>query len=147
MTLLVIGINHKCSPIEIREKISFNTEYQLTLLHELTQYENISEAVILSTCNRTEIYTNSDTIDPILHTILNHSSITMQELEAGLYVHKDLAAIEHIMSVACGLDSLVLGEPQILGQVKQAYTDSRENKSVDASMEKLFQKSFSVAIS
>ncbi|OGT31836.1 MAG: glutamyl-tRNA reductase [Gammaproteobacteria bacterium RIFCSPHIGHO2_12_FULL_35_23] len=145
MTLLIVGINHKTAAIDIREKIAFTREHKLVLLNELLSQTEITEAVVLSTCNRTELYTNSIEIDPVITSILNHSTISLEELQASLYVYKDLAAVEHIMSVACGLDSMVIGEQQILGQMKAAINLAAECNAIHRHFQSLFQRVFSLA--
>jgi glutamyl-tRNA reductase len=145
MTLLVIGINHKTAPLSVREKMSFSKEHQITLLKELLDEADINEAVVLTTCNRTEIYTDCPIAEPVLNTILCNSSINREELQNSLYIYKDILAVEHIMTVACGLDSMVLGEQQILGQMKTAVNLAAEHKSIDRYFHTLFQRVFTLA--
>ncbi|MEF1290203.1 glutamyl-tRNA reductase [Vibrio sp. M260118] len=147
MSLLAIGINHNTASVELREKVAFGPEKLPEALDQLSQNPNVNGSVIVSTCNRTEIYcdvkngSKSKMIDWLSH----FHQVSPEDLKPSIYIHEEQAAIRHLMRVSCGLDSLVLGEPQILGQVKQAYSDSRESKAVDSAMEKLFQKAFSVA--
>ncbi len=103
--------------------------------------------MIISTCNRTEIYCdlkNSANKSKVIEWLTDFHQVKSEELKPSLYIYEEQAAIKHLMRVSCGLDSLVLGEPQILGQVKQSYASAREDMSVDATIEKLFQKTFSV---
>lgn len=145
--LFVLGVNHKTASLSLRERVAFGPERIDDALAALTSVPGVREGVILSTCNRTELYcaVDSGASEEVALWLSHFQHLTEDELQPALYQLQDGEAVRHLMRVAAGLDSLVLGEPQILGQVKQAYTDSRENKSVDASMEKLFQKSFSVA--
>lgn len=147
MSLLAIGINHNTAPVELREKVAFGPEKLQAALQELQEHCSVNGSVILSTCNRTEIYCDvkGQGKGKIVDWLAQFHRINPEDLKSSLYVHEEQAAIRHLMRVACGLDSLVLGEPQILGQVKQAFSDSRELNSVDPSMDKLFQKVFSVA--
>ncbi|MCK8076506.1 glutamyl-tRNA reductase [Vibrio sp. 1CM2L] len=147
MSLLAVGINHNTASVELREKVAFGPDKLSEALKQLNANAHVNGSVILSTCNRTELYCDVKGVakNKLIDWLSVFHQVSPEELKPSIYIHEEQAAIKHLMRVACGLDSLVLGEPQILGQVKQAYTDSRENKSVDASMEKLFQKSFSVA--
>ena len=147
MSLLAVGINHNTASVELREKVAFGPDKLSEALKQLNANAHVNGSVILSTCNRTEVYCDvkSGAKNKLIDWLSVFHQVSPEELKPSLYIHEEQAAIKHLMRVACGLDSLVLGEPQILGQVKQAYTDSRGSKSVDASMEKLFQKSFSVA--
>ena len=147
MSLLAIGINHHTASVELREKVAFSSD-KLTEAHkQLEADSNIKSGVILSTCNRTEIYfdVKSNAKGKVIDWLTHFHQVKPDELKPSLYVYEEQAAIKHLMRVSCGLDSLVLGEPQILGQVKQAYSSARDLKSVDGTMEKLFQKTFSVA--
>ncbi|MBD1555865.1 glutamyl-tRNA reductase [Vibrio sp. S9_S30] len=147
MSLLVIGINHNTASVELREKIAFSPDKLTQALSDIANNLSINGAVILSTCNRTEIYCDVKNVGKgqIIDWLTDFHGIHSTDLMPSLYIHEEQSAIKHLMRVACGLDSLVLGEPQILGQVKQAFSDAREFKAVDATMEKLFQKAFSVA--
>lgn len=147
MSLLAIGINHNTASVELREKVAFGPDKLPEALKQLGESPVVNGSVILSTCNRTEIYCDvkSSGKAKMIDWLSRFHEVSPESLKPSLYVHEEQAAIRHLMRVSCGLDSLVLGEPQILGQVKQAYAESREHKAVDASMEKLFQKTFSVA--
>lgn len=147
MSLLAIGINHNTASVELREKVAFGPEKLPEALQQLGHNPAVNGSVIISTCNRTEIYCDvkSGGKTKVIDWLSQFHQVSPEDLKPSLYIHEEQAAIRHLMRVSCGLDSLVLGEPQILGQVKQAYSDSRDNKAVDSSMEKLFQKAFSVA--
>ncbi|EHI05217.1 glutamyl-tRNA reductase [Vibrio cholerae] len=131
----------------MREKVAFGPEKLSLALNQLSTSSHVKGGVILSTCNRTEIYCDvrSASKNKVIEWLSQFHQVSLDELKPSLYVHEEQAAIRHLMRVACGLDSLVLGEPQILGQVKQAYAEARENHAVNPATEKLFQKAFSVA--
>ncbi|HHC7346229.1 TPA: glutamyl-tRNA reductase [Vibrio cholerae] len=147
MSLLAIGINHNTASVELREKVAFGPEKLSLALNQLSTSSHVKGGVILSTCNRTEIYCDvrSASKNKVIEWLSQFHQVSLDELKPSLYVHEEQAAIRHLMRVACGLDSLVLGEPQILGQVKQAYAEARDNHAVNPATEKLFQKAFSVA--
>ena len=147
MTLLALGINHKTASVDLREKVAFSPEKLSLALQELKNHPEVSSAIIVSTCNRTEVYCELSQSGPgvIIDWLTKFHQITAEELMPSLYFHEQQAAARHLMRVACGLDSLVLGEPQILGQVKQSYSESKSNGTVVGTLEKLFQKTFTVA--
>lgn len=147
MNLYALGVNHETAPIEIREAVSFTPDTASLALQELKESKLVSESIILSTCNRTELYftlENSQTTD-LIHWMHNHFQLNATQLDPYLYLHQDLEAIKHIMRVASGLNSLVLGEPQILGQLKDAYQMATQYASVRGSMHSLFQQVFNTA--
>ena len=147
MSLLAIGINHNTASVELREKVAFGPDKLSDALSQLSSSSHVNGSVILSTCNRTEIYCDvkPSSKNKLVEWLTQFHQVNPEDLKPSLYIHEDQAAIRHLMRVSCGLDSLVLGEPQILGQVKQAYADSRESDAVDSSLDKWFQKAFSVA--
>ena len=147
MSLLAIGINHNTAPVELREKVAFSPEKLTEALKQLKSSLNIDSSVIVSTCNRTEVYCDvrNSSKQEVVDWLAMFHQLKLDELVPSLYLYENQQAVQHLMRVACGLDSLVLGEPQILGQVKQAYFSAREHQTVDGLMEKLFQKVFSVA--
>ncbi|MDR9828817.1 glutamyl-tRNA reductase [Vibrio sp. FNV 38] len=147
MTLLALGINHNTASVELREKVAFGPDKLSLALSELKQVDGINGGVILSTCNRTELYCDVSDKDEhaLVEWLTNFHRVESSELRSSIYAHYDTKAIAHLMRVSCGLDSLVLGEPQILGQVKQAFADAKSHESVNTPIEKLFQKGFSVA--
>ena len=147
IAIFALGINHKTAPVALREQVAFAPEQLPEALRELTTQTCISDAVILSTCNRTELYFNGNTTqaEQVIVWLAQFHAIDSNELQPHLYLHQNIAAAEHLMQVASGLDSLVLGEPQILGQVKQAYNQARNAGTVNPQFERLFQKTFAVA--
>ena len=150
MSLLALGINHKTAPVEIREKVAFAPERMDESLRDLHALPQVLEAVIVSTCNRTELYCRVDAeagdMDrTLLDWMARTHGLQAQELGRYAYVHRGPEAIRHLLRVASGLDSLVLGEPQILGQLKSAWQDARHAGTLGRQLGRLFQHAFSVA--
>ena len=147
MALLAFGLNHTTAPLEVREKVTFDEAMLCDALSELTGENGIDEAAILSTCNRTEIYCALNTADrewPI-DWFSGYHGCRKKELHSYIYTHPDAGAVKHVLRVASGLDSMVVGEPQVLGQLKQAYQTAREAGSIGKMLNRLFQHSFKVA--
>ena len=147
MQLVAYGVNHTTAPVDIRENIAFNAETLPGALYALKAAPGVVEAVIVSTCNRTEIYCHLEDEDAIdvgewLH---RYHRAEAKTLDNYLYQHQGSDVIRHLLRVACGLDSMVLGEPQILGQIKTAYSDALNHDSVGKSLGRLFQHAFTVA--
>ena len=146
MSIVALGLNHTTAPLELRERVSVDDHGISSALQSLSSFPGVSEAAILSTCNRTDLYCGVGAgreaptrwFDEFL-------GIDRGDLAGHLYVHREDAAVRHVMRVASGLDSMVLGEPQILGQLKQAYGLARREGSLGVVLDKLFQRSFSVA--
>jgi len=150
MSIIAVGINHKTASVAVREKIAFNPDNLSTALQDMLEYVQCKEAAILSTCNRTELYlVQSEKLDLAQQRIISwleqHHNIPASTIIPSLYWHSDQKAVNHMMRVACGLDSLVLGEPQILGQMKQAYSQAKASGSMALVMDRLFQRTFGVA--
>lgn len=145
MSLVALGINHKTASVELREKIAFSPDQMVEALQQLKALNSGGEAVIVSTCNRTELYCNKTQSEQLIDWLVDFHNISKSELEGSVYLHQGVAAVNHLMRVSCGLDSLVLGEPQILGQIKQAYNTAKSAGSITLMMDKLFQRTFSVA--
>ncbi len=147
MSLLAIGLNHKNAPVSIRERVTFGPDIIVGALRSLTQRPGIEEAIILSTCNRTEVYCALTDAAPedISHWLSEFHGLELETISPYLYGHENRKGVQHLLNVACGLDSMVLGEPQILGQVKQAYQTATDAGSVGKLLGRLFQHTFSVA--
>lgn len=147
MTVLALGINHKSASVELRERLAFTPERLPEALKTIRTQTGCEEAVILSTCNRTEIYCFGEKTSSsnLVSWLASFHNVIENELSQHVYIYKDVAATKHLMRVASGLDSMVLGEPQILGQVKQAYQQARAVGTVQTYFERMFQQSFSVA--
>ncbi len=131
----------------LREQLAFAPEQIAEALLDLTAKTAVTDAVIVSTCNRTELYFSgsNEQSKQVIAWLTQFHQLNRADVEPHLYLHSDDAASTHLMRVACGLDSLVLGEPQILGQVKQAYSQSRQLGTIQPVFERLFQKTFAVA--
>lgn len=147
MAFLALGINHKTASVDIRERVAFTPEQMVEALRQLCEKTPSSEAAILSTCNRSELYLQQDSLqaERVLQWLADYHSLSLDELRQCAYVHADEQAVRHMMRVACGLDSLVLGEPQILGQMKSAYAVAREAGTLGPLLGRLFQATFSTA--
>ena len=147
MGLLALGINHKTAPVNVREQVAFAPEDMPQVLQQACDTLKLKEMAIVSTCNRTELYCIADqkASRSVLEWLGEHHNLCPDELERCSYVHWDSEAIKHVMRVASGLDSMVLGEPQILGQIKSAYAVARSANTIGGYLEKLFQNTFSVA--
>ncbi|CAG7857387.1 partial glutamyl-tRNA reductase, partial [biofilm metagenome] len=147
MTLLAVGVNHQTAPLAIRERLAFPAESLNSALKELRQVNEISEVAILSTCNRTELYCTATTSNEhqLIEWVANAKNINAETFRPYLYTHCDSQLIRHMFRVACGLDSMILGEPQILGQMKSAYQAACEAGTLGKHLGKLFQQTFSAA--
>lgn len=145
MPLITIGINHQTAPLAIRERMAFNAEQTPAALARLLAVPGVEEAVLLSTCNRTEIYCAAAEPGRVADWLVAERTPEDPGIAERLYRHRDGAAVRHLLRVAAGLDSMVLGEPQILGQLKQAYQMAGEQGATGSLMHRLFQHAFAVA--
>jgi glutamyl-tRNA reductase len=145
MAFNILGLNHKTAPVALREKLAFDEDRLLAALHALRQERGVAEVVILSTCNRTEVYWAGSASGTELSQWLERHHDSRLDLAANLYVHQEQRAVEHAFNVASGLDSMVLGEAQILGQLKNAYRIAQRAGSTGPHLNKLFQAAFSAA--
>ena len=151
MSLYVLGINHQSAPVNLREKVAFAPEALAPALAALRALPEVREVALLSTCNRTEVYaqangSDDELVDWLMANPGNAGSAAPgPELRSYLYRHSDADAVRHLFRVASGLDSLVLGEPQILGQVKQAWSAAREAGALGGALDRLFQQAFATA--
>jgi len=145
MSIFVIGINHKTAPITLREKVYFSLDKLSLYLQDLLGLGIAEEAVLLSTCNRSELYCDASDIDALQDWFFDQTAVPRKALESAIYIYRDEEAVAHIMKVACGLDSMILGEPQILGQMKEAFSESCSANAVSATFHQLFQHVFSIA--
>lgn len=146
MTLLAFGINHTTAPLALRERVAFAPESVESALHQAQIRAGLYEVTILSTCNRTEIYASTDSdVENLITWLVEHTSISTQDLARCYYCYRDEEAVRHMMKVAGGLDSLVLGEPQILGQMKSAYAVARSAGTLGSSLHHAFQQVFNIA--
>lgn len=149
MGYITAGINHRTAPITLREQVAFSAEQLPDALQDARRFLGSEEVAILSTCNRTELYCSNHgmKIRPprIIDWLTHYHQADPHLLSEHSYIHQDRDAVQHIMRVACGLDSLVLGEPQILGQLKTAYAIAQEAGTTGSGLSRLFQHSFTTA--
>lgn len=144
MQLTAVGLNHQTAPLSIREKLAFAAAALPKAVRNLARSNAATEAVILSTCNRTELYCVGDS-EEIIRWLADYHSLPIEEIRPYLYALDMQETVRHAFRVACGLDSMVLGEPQILGQIKDAVRVAQEQESMGKKLNALFQKTFSVA--
>ncbi|MCH9696664.1 MAG: glutamyl-tRNA reductase [Gammaproteobacteria bacterium] len=148
MELLAFGLNHQSAPVNVREQLAFTPDALIPALKEISDIPKVNGAAILSTCNRTELYCGIDS-DQSQHDLLdwlaNHRSLQKEQLLPHLYSHYARNSIRHLYRVASGLDSMVLGEPQILGQIKSAYHTAKQAGTLDKTLTRLFHSSFTAA--
>lgn len=146
MTLTVVGVNHKTAPIEVRERIAISREALADITRALAAVPGVAECMIVSTCNRVELVTALDSNDVDLAGFLSGQfGVDPHALASHVYRHIDQQAVRHLFRVAASLDSMVVGEPQILGQVKEAYSVARTAGTVGGQLEHLLQSAFSAA--
>ncbi|MEH6442581.1 MAG: glutamyl-tRNA reductase [Oceanospirillaceae bacterium] len=152
MTLLALGINHKTASVDIRERLAIAPAVMDDALYAVREFANLSEIAILSTCNRTEIYYSSnvdsasvDSQAKVMQWLSDYKTLPLHDIQQNMYSYRDQSAIAHMMRVACGLDSLVLGEPQILGQLKSSFAVSQKLNLMKGELGQLFQQTFAVA--
>lgn len=156
MATLLLGINHHTASIAIREKVAFAPELMHEALQQACASAELGGLAILSTCNRTELYCVPNHLadseehrqaiaDGVLHWLAEFHHLDPLELKQSVYVYWDDEAVRHVMKVASGLDSMVLGEPQILGQIKSAFAVAREAGSVDSNLNQIFEETFAIA--
>jgi len=147
MNITAFGINHTTAPVQMRERAVIGEDRVRDAVLDLTQHQHIQEATILSTCNRTEIYCGHDLDDAdcIVDWLTDFQKLPKGELKPFTYAHQNKDAVNHTFRVASGLDSLVLGEPQILGQMKKAFSHAHQAGTTGKILNRLFQHTFSVA--
>ncbi|MFW0795216.1 glutamyl-tRNA reductase [Gordonia sp. CPCC 205515] len=148
MSVLLFGVSHRSAPVEVLERLAVSDHDRPKLVDELLTSRAISEAMLVSTCNRVEIYAVVDAFHPALETVGavlgEHSGMTVNEMTRHAYVRYSEAAVEHLFTVAAGLDSLVVGEQQILGQIRNAYLNADANKSAGRVLHELAQQALRV---
>ena len=149
MNIILIGMNHRTAPLEIREKLSLSCWNDVNPVKELLKIPHLKEAIYLSTCNRVDVLADAEdtalALDNLKSFVFHHGNLSREEMERCLYVYFDQDAVRHLFRVASSLDSLVMGEPQILGQVKEAYHRAVENKATGLILNKVLHHAFHVA--
>lgn len=148
MSLLIVGMSHRTAPVALLERASFGGDDIAKALHELLAGEHVDEALLLSTCNRIEVVVDAERfhggVNEVSALFARKSGHATDELSAHLYVHYEAAAVEHLFSVAAGLDSMVLGESQVLGQLRSAYALAREESAIGRVLHELCQQALRV---
>ena len=152
MNLIALGINHNSAAVEVRERVAFAPDQVAEALEELCRLQDVEEAVVLSTCNRTELYVAhapgqelASQKEQLLRWLASYHHLTATELESSAYFHQGQSALQHMIQVAAGLDSMVLGEPQIFGQLKSACAVASEAGTVGAELGRVLPRVFSIA--
>ncbi len=145
--IVVVGANHSTSPLEVREKLAFDNSKLDRYLLELKSLDGLDEVMILSTCNRVEIIYVSkfDIVDKIIEYMSTHSGIEVEKIKGYLYIKKGVDAVKHVFRVASSLDSMIVGEPQVLGQIKEAYKWSVEFYTSGATINRIMRRAFRAA--
>lgn len=147
MPLLTVGLSHHTAPVALRERLAFTESELPDVLARLRGLMGVDEAAILSTCNRTEIFAvaTPEAMSQVRHWWGRERGVSEREMALGVYEHRDLLSVQHCLRVAAGLDSMVVGEPQILGQVKQTFAIASAAQSLGPILSRLFQHTFAVA--
>ena len=145
MAFIVCGINHKTAPLALREKMALPTDVHEKQLERLLRHPDIHEATLLSTCNRTELYCETDNPALLLPWLAQEHQVSIQSLASSFYCYEGYDAIRHLLRVASGVDSMMLGEPQILGQMKQAYQKAEHCRAVHHQLRLVFPYIFSAS--
>ncbi|MEP7328005.1 MAG: glutamyl-tRNA reductase [Betaproteobacteria bacterium] len=145
MSLFALGLNHTTAPLELRERLVFAPDVLADALRELLAARDVKEAAILSTCNRTEVYFHGDAPEPVASWLAGFHNLPQASIAPYVYTLAKDKAVKHAFRVASGLDSMVLGEPQILGQMKQAVRSAESAGALGLVLNRLFQRTFAVA--
>ena len=145
MSFFALGVNHQTASVELREQIAFNPERLKDLLTEQSHCQNLNDMVVVSTCNRTEVYAMAENADMVLNWLAQTNGIDVKQLSNHVYRYENTDAVSHLMRVASGLDSLMLGEPQILGQVKSALSIAKNAEIVSQNLNQIFEYAFYAA--
>lgn len=145
MSFFALGLNHQTASVELREQIAFNPEKLTQLLEQQHQHPNLNDMVVVSTCNRTEVYAISENSEMVLNWLAQVNGIDVKQLHHHIYRYENAQAVTHLMRVASGLDSLMLGEPQILGQVKSALSLAKDAQTVSSNLNRIFEYAFYAA--
>ncbi len=148
MSVLVVGMSHKSAPIELLERASLDTGAAVKLSHRALETSSVSEAAVISTCNRVEIYVAAErfhgAVEEVSRLLAEHAALDRDQLVQNVYVHYDDSAVAHLFAVAAGLDSMILGESQILGQVREALHSAQAESTVGSTLNALFQQALRI---
>ncbi|WP_370616405.1 glutamyl-tRNA reductase [Mumia sp. Pv 4-285] len=149
MSVLVVGVSHRSAPVSVLERVALDGDAVAKVAHHALDADHVSESLVVSTCNRVEIYVEADrfhgSVEDISELLVEHSGLTRTDLLRHIYVHYDDAAVAHLFSVASGLDSMVVGESQILGQVRTALQRGQDDATVGPALNLLFQQALRIA--
>jgi glutamyl-tRNA reductase len=148
MSLLVVGLSHRSAPVQLLERAALTGHQPSRLLHASAAAAPVAEAALVNTCNRIELYADVDKfhagVENLSTLLAEHSGVGLDELTPHLYVHYEDRAVHHLFSVACGLDSMVVGEGQILGQLRDALNTAQDQHTAGRSLNELFQQALRV---
>ena len=145
MSFFALGVNHQTASVALREQVAFNAEKLSQLLSAQSLHASFNDMVVVSTCNRTEVYAIAESAEQILQWLAQANGVDAKQLSNHVYRYEDAQAVTHLMRVASGLDSLMLGEPQILGQVKSALALAKQANTVSAALNRVFEYAFYAA--
>lgn len=145
MSFFALGVNHQTASVELREQVAFNPERLKDLFAEQSHDHALNDMVVVSTCNRTEVYAMAENAEMVLDWLAQKNGIDVKQLENHIYRYENSDAVTHLMRVASGLDSLMLGEPQIMGQVKSALSLAKDSEVVSANLNRIFEYAFYAA--
>lgn len=148
MSVLVVGMSHRSAPVDVLERVALDTDAAVKLSHQLLENEYVSESVVISTCNRVEIYVEAErfhgSVEDVSRMLSEHADLDRDQFIRHLYVHYDESAVAHLFNVASGMDSMILGESQILGQVRDALHHAQAESTVGSSLNTLFQQALRI---
>jgi glutamyl-tRNA reductase len=148
MSVLVVGMSHRSAPIDVLERAALDTDAAVKLAHRALESASVTEAAVISTCNRVEVYVEADrfhnALEDVSYLLAEHAGMAREELVSNAYVHYDDSAVAHLFSVAAGMDSMILGESQILGQVRQALHTGQAEATVGSALNALFQQALRI---
>ena len=148
MSVLIVGMSHKSAPIELLERVSLDPSAAIKLSHMAMETPSVTEAAVISTCNRVEIYVETDrfhgAVEEVSRLLAEHAHLDRDQLVSNVYVHYDDSAIAHLFAVASGLDSMIIGESQILGQVREALLTGQAEATVGTALNALFQQALRI---
>ncbi|MEE9556883.1 MAG: glutamyl-tRNA reductase, partial [Candidatus Adiutricales bacterium] len=150
MKIILIGLNHRTAPVELREKLALDNHGPAELYHDLKKVDPVDEGIIISTCNRVEVLLTTPSIsgqaiEGVKSFLSEKANVAVNEFDEHLYIHQAQDAVNHVYRVVSSLDSMVVGEPQILGQVKDAYREALYSRASGMVLNHLLQKAFSTA--
>lgn len=148
MSVLIVGMSHRSAPVDVLEQVSLDTDAAVKLSHRLLDNPLVSESIVISTCNRVEVYVEAErfhgSVEDVSRLLAEHADLDRDEFVRHLYVHYDEAAVAHLFAVAAGMDSMILGESQILGQVREALHHAQAEATVGSSLNTLFQQALRI---